>query len=96
MSSHFHQKAIIGATCVLFLCVMNSWLIAVLLIFVSLKEACCELRRSKVIILGAGASGIAAARQLQKMGVLDFVIMDALPFVGGLYAAVVVNSNYHC
>lgn len=42
-----------------------------------------ETRRSKVIILGAGASGIAAARQLQRKGIHDFLIIDALPFVGG-------------
>jgi cation diffusion facilitator CzcD-associated flavoprotein CzcO len=64
---------------------MHCYLIAVFLILVWLKDAYCEIHRSKVIILGAGASGIAAARQLQQEGVTDFIIIDALPFVGGKY-----------
>jgi cation diffusion facilitator CzcD-associated flavoprotein CzcO len=54
-----------------------------------------ETRRSEVIILGAGASGIAAARQLQKKGIHDFLIIDALPFAGGwlLYLMLVAHST---
>ncbi|KAH8554008.1 hypothetical protein BGW37DRAFT_483150 [Umbelopsis sp. PMI_123] len=62
---------------------MKFWLITGILFFLSPRESYSEVRHSRVIILGAGASGIAAARQLQANNINDFVIIDALPFVGG-------------
>lgn len=39
--------------------------------------------RTKVVILGAGASGVAAASTLHKNGQDDFIIVEGQSFVGG-------------
>lgn len=39
--------------------------------------------KTKVVILGAGASGISAAKSLSKAGMQDYVIVDAQSFIGG-------------
>ncbi|KAI8377544.1 uncharacterized protein BYT42DRAFT_570659 [Radiomyces spectabilis] len=42
-----------------------------------------EVIHTKVLILGAGAAGISAAKTLHAMGMRDFLILDAQPFIGG-------------
>lgn len=42
-----------------------------------------EIRRTTVVILGAGASGISAALSLQEKDMSDFIIVDAQSFIGG-------------
>lgn len=39
--------------------------------------------KTKVVILGAGASGISAAKSLSNAGMQDYVIVDAQSFIGG-------------
>lgn len=39
--------------------------------------------KTKVVILGAGASGISAAKTLSELELNDFIILDAQSFVGG-------------
>lgn len=70
---------------------MIYYLIAVILIVLSPTQVHSAVRHSKVLILGAGASGIAAAKQLQANNIHDFVIIDALPFVGGKTVNIVVK-----
>ncbi|KAL9559234.1 hypothetical protein MBANPS3_000501 [Mucor bainieri] len=53
-------------------------LLSVLLISVESKHI-----KAKVVILGAGASGISAAKSLSKAGMQDYVIVDAQSFIGG-------------
>ncbi|KAG1061979.1 hypothetical protein G6F42_027534 [Rhizopus arrhizus] len=53
-------------------------LLSVLLISVESKHI-----KTKVVILGAGASGISAARALSNAGMEDYVIVDAQSFIGG-------------
>lgn len=40
-------------------------------------------KRTKIIIVGAGASGIAAASKLSQRGMNDFVILEANKRIGG-------------
>ncbi|XP_024888856.1 polyamine oxidase 1-like [Temnothorax curvispinosus] len=40
-------------------------------------------KETKIVIVGAGASGIAAASRLLKRGVSDFVILEANDRIGG-------------
>lgn len=56
-----------------------------LLIFISLLLIV-EARqiKTKVVILGAGAAGISAAKTLTDLKLNDFIILDAQSFVGGL------------
>ena len=42
-----------------------------------------ETRHSQVLILGAGMSGIAAAKTLQQHGIRDFVILEGYERIGG-------------
>eukprot|EP01137_Pigoraptor_chileana_P018809 Opistho-2@6352 len=39
--------------------------------------------KSSVVIVGAGLSGLMAAKQLSESGISDFVIVEALPQIGG-------------
>ena len=43
----------------------------------------CERQDAKVLILGAGMAGIAAAYSLQQNGTSDFIILEAQDRVGG-------------
>ncbi|KAF5664801.1 n1-acetylpolyamine oxidase [Fusarium heterosporum] len=45
------------------------------------KQGSCK--RTKVAILGAGASGIAAAQNLTKSGINDFIIVEHNDYIGG-------------
>ncbi|TGZ38464.1 Peroxisomal N(1)-acetyl-spermine/spermidine oxidase [Temnothorax longispinosus] len=40
-------------------------------------------KETKIVIVGAGASGIAAASRLLKRGMSDFVILEAKDRIGG-------------
>ena len=40
-------------------------------------------RRKKVLILGAGAAGITAAKTLHDQGVTDFVVLEGQDYIGG-------------
>jgi len=37
----------------------------------------------RVVIIGAGIAGLGAARDLQKAGIADFVILEAADRIGG-------------
>lgn len=39
--------------------------------------------RTKVVVLGAGAAGISAAKTLTNSNLHDFIILDAQSFIGG-------------
>lgn len=41
------------------------------------------MRKVKIVIIGAGASGIAAASRLLQEGINDFVILEANDRIGG-------------
>lgn len=47
--------------------------------------------KTKVVILGAGAAGISAAKTLTDLKLNDFIILDAQSFVGGL----VLHTHTH-
>ena len=42
-------------------------------------------RRTKILILGAGVAGLAAAKTLQDNNVNDFLILDAQNYIGGRF-----------
>jgi hypothetical protein len=46
-----------------------------------------ESRRiqTKVVILGAGAAGISAAKTLTESNIEDYIIVEAQSFIGGMY-----------
>lgn len=41
--------------------------------------------KTKVVILGAGASGISAAKSLSNANMQDYIIVDAQSFIGGIF-----------
>lgn len=41
--------------------------------------------QTKIVILGAGAAGISAAKTLTESNIQDFIILDAQSFIGGNY-----------
>lgn len=43
------------------------------------------LRRTKVLILGAGVAGLVAAKTLQENGINDFLILEAQDYIGGRF-----------
>ena len=49
-------------------------------VFTGLK---CEAAEYDVIILGAGLSGITAAKHLHENGIKSFVVLEAQDYVGG-------------
>lgn len=54
-----------------------------LLCAVQLSRAYGMPKETKIIIVGAGAAGIAAASRLSQKGVNDFVILEANDRIGG-------------
>lgn len=57
-----------------------------LLVFLYLTfamAAAAPQRRKKVLILGAGAAGITAAKTLHDQGVTDFVVLEGQDYIGG-------------
>ncbi|XP_020904254.1 polyamine oxidase 1 [Exaiptasia diaphana] len=48
----------------------------------------CAFKRTKVLILGSGVSGITAAKTLLDSGVNDFLILDAQDYIGGRFKQV--------
>ena len=45
--------------------------------------ASAPLERKKVLILGAGAAGITAAKTFHDQGVTDFVVLEGQDYIGG-------------
>ena len=41
----------------------------------------------KYLIIGAGPAGLAAAHRLAELGIKDFLVCEAQPYVGGLSAS---------
>ena len=54
----------------------------------SRAQPTCSDEDAQVLILGAGASGIAAARELYDNGLRDFLILEGRPEIGGRMRAV--------
>lgn len=44
-----------------------------------------KIRRTKVLILGAGVAGLVAAKTLQEKGINDFLILEAQDYIGGRF-----------
>jgi polyamine oxidase len=44
-----------------------------------------KLTKTKVLILGAGASGISAAKSLSNANMQDYIIIEAQSFIGGIF-----------
>ena len=42
-----------------------------------------DARKLRVVIVGAGASGLAAASRLHQKGVTDFAVLEAANRIGG-------------
>ena len=42
-----------------------------------------SIRGTKVLILGAGAAGITAAKTLHDKGITDFLVLEAQDYIGG-------------
>lgn len=57
------------------------WIILVLAIVT--RSISATFYKTKVVILGAGASGISAASTLHKKGQDDFIIVEGQSFIGG-------------
>jgi monoamine oxidase len=51
-------------------------------------------KKTKIVIVGAGAAGIAAASKLLKNGLNDFVILEANNRIGGRIHT--VNFGKYC
>ena len=49
---------------------------------------------SKILIIGAGPTGLGAARQLEKLGHKDWLLVEASPEAGGLAASFVDNEGF--
>lgn len=60
----------------------------ILLASLSRAQPTCRDEDAQVLILGAGASGIAAARELHDNGLTDFLILEGRPEIGGRMRAV--------
>ena len=45
--------------------------------------AAAPMGRKKVLILGAGAAGITAAKTLHDKGITDFVVLEGQDYIGG-------------
>lgn len=59
--------------------------IVVLVMLLLLLDTVVESRhiKTKVVILGAGAAGISAAKTFTELELNDFIILDAQSFIGG-------------
>lgn len=55
--------------------------IALLLLLLDIVES--RHIKTKVVILGAGAAGISAAKTFSELEFNDFIILDAQSFIGG-------------
>lgn len=44
-----------------------------------------KIRRTKVLILGAGVAGLVAAKTLQEKEINDFLILEAQDYIGGRF-----------
>lgn len=44
-----------------------------------------KIRRTKVLILGAGVAGLVAAKTLEEKGINDFLILEAQDYIGGRF-----------
>lgn len=62
---------------------MNYFLLFIL--FTSLIQA--SKHKVKVVILGAGASGISFAKTLSQSNMHDYIVLDAQSFVGGKFGS---------
>lgn len=51
------------------------------------------MKKSKVIIIGAGAAGIAAATKLLSNGVKDFLLLEAENRIGGRVHTIPFGKN---
>ncbi|KAI8343757.1 hypothetical protein BC941DRAFT_343285 [Chlamydoabsidia padenii] len=61
----------------------NTVIVTIILSILYILPTNASTRHTKVVILGAGASGISAALTLQKKNITDFIIVDAQSFIGG-------------
>eukprot|EP00794_Sanderia_malayensis_P007304 gene7304-8120_t len=52
-------------------------------IFINIPIAAGKVKKTKVLILGAGSAGIGFANTLHKNGVSDFLVLDAQNYIGG-------------
>jgi len=52
-------------------------------------------KKTKIVIVGAGAAGIAAASKLLKNGLNDFVILEANSRIGGRIHTVNFGKYYY-
>lgn len=52
------------------------------------------MEKAKIVIIGAGAAGIAAASKLLQRGVNDFVILEANDRIGGRIRTVNFGKHY--
>lgn len=59
------------------------WIILLAVASIMTMDVSATSYRTKVVILGAGASGVAAASTLHKNGQDDFIIVEGQSFVGG-------------
>ena len=48
--------------------------------------------RKKVLILGAGAAGITAAKTLYDKGITDFLVLEAQDYIGGRMKQIPFNG----
>ncbi|KAI7866445.1 hypothetical protein BDF14DRAFT_1728301 [Spinellus fusiger] len=64
-------------------CVQLAGILALVLWVLPITTAASSIRRTKVVILGAGGAGISAAKRLSSAKMTDFLIVEANPWIGG-------------
>lgn len=52
-----------------------------------------KMERKLVVIIGAGASGIAAATRLYENGITDILVLEAEDRIGGRVNTIEIESN---
>ena len=59
------------------------------------KELFMEPHQKKIVIIGAGPTGLGAAYRLKELGYTNFMVYDRLPHIGGLASSFTDSVHDH-